>query len=114
MSLKPLFTCLACAGILILFAAPAAADSSGLAGMHDWRKEGGKTCFTDHWHYGNGDGMKTKQAAINAAIVSWQNFTDVEYGSDWAVFKQAASKSVGCTTSTGVWNCQVEARPCRR
>lgn len=114
MTTKPILAMAAFVGVLVSFVLPASADSSGLAGMHDWRKEGGKTCFTDHWHYGNGDGLKTKKAAIDAAIVSWQSFTDLEYGSDWAVFKNAASKSVGCTTSTGVWNCQVEARPCRR
>ena len=53
--------------------------------MHDLRKEGGRTCFTDHYHYGNGSGA-TKASAQRDAIGSWQSFTDFEYGSDWARF----------------------------
>src|SRR5262245_38724568 len=31
---------------------PAISQDAGLAGMHTWRREGGRTCMADHWHYG--------------------------------------------------------------
>lgn len=93
-------------------AVPALADDTGFAYMHDLRKEGGRTCFTDHYHYGNGSGA-TKAAAQKAAISSWSSFTDFEYGSDWARFSRAASKGMSCSSSTGGYDCQLEARPCK-
>jgi hypothetical protein len=92
--------------------APAAADDTGFAYIHDLRKEGGRTCFTDHYHYGSGSGA-TKAAAQKDAIGSWVSFTDFEYGSDWARFAKAASKSVSCSGSGGSFSCQIEARPCK-
>ena len=35
------------------FAIPASAQDSGLAAMHTMRREGGKLCMSDHWHYGS-------------------------------------------------------------
>ena len=92
--------------------APAMADQTGLASMHDMARVGGKMCMTDHYHYGNGDG-RTKAAAQKEAISSWQSFTDFEYGSDWARFSKAVAKRVSCSQSGGSFSCQVEARPCR-
>jgi hypothetical protein len=89
------------------------ADDSGFAYMHDLRKEGGRTCFTDHFHYGSGTGA-TKAAAQKAAIGSWASFTDFEYGSDWARFSRAAGKGMTCSrTGSGGYDCQIEARPCK-
>jgi hypothetical protein len=95
-----------------LIAMPVAADETGLASIHSWRREKGKTCFVDHFHYGTSEGEKTRKAAVAAAVRSWADFTDFEYGSDWAKFSKAASKSIKCTQSNG-WGCNIEARPCR-
>lgn len=97
---------------MVIAIAPASADDTGFASMHDLRKEGGRTCMTDHFHYGNGSG-KNKAAAQKAAIASWASFTDFEYGSDWARFGRAASKRINCTGGSGGVDCQIEARPCR-
>ena len=92
--------------------APAMADQTGFASMHDQVRVGGKMCMTDHYHYGNGNG-RNKAAAQKDAIASWSSFTDFEYGSDWARFSKAVGKRISCSqASTGV-ECQVEARPCR-
>lgn len=95
-----------------LIAMPAVADETGFASMHSWRREAGKTCFVDHYHYGTSSGEKSRKAAVSAAIRSWSDFTDFEYGSTWARFSKAAGKSIKCTQSNG-WGCNIEARPCR-
>jgi hypothetical protein len=103
---------LAAAIVALGAAAPVLADDTGLASMHDMRREGGRLCFTDHYHYGNGSGS-TKAAATRDAIGSWSSFTDFEYGSDWARYSRAASKRVSCSQSGGGYACQIEARPCK-
>jgi hypothetical protein len=90
------------------------ADDTGLAGIHDWRKVGRKTCFTEHRHYGSSSGHASKKAAQNAAIQDWQGFTAFEYGTDWAYYKYAVEKTGGCQQEGGGWKCEVEAIPCRR
>jgi hypothetical protein len=112
MSAKSIFLRVTAAVVFGALTAPAMADDSGFAYMHDIRKEGGRQCFTDHYHYGNGNGS-TKAAAQREAIGSWVSFTDFEYGSDWARFSRAASKSVSCSGSGGSYSCQIEARPCK-
>ena len=102
----------AAAALLGVTAAPALADDTGFAYTHDLRREGGRTCFTDHYHYGSGSGA-TKAAAQKAAIGSWASFTDFEYGSDWARFSRAASKGMKCSGGTSGVDCQLEARPCK-
>lgn len=102
----------AAAALLIVSAAPAMADDTGFAYVHDLRKEKGRTCFTDHYHYGSGSGP-TKAAAQKAAIGSWASFTDFEYGSDWARFSRAASKGITCSQGGGSFDCQIQARPCK-
>ena len=99
---------LACAGL------PAMADDNGMAGtIHDLRRENGKVCQVDHWHYGSGVGA-TKKLAMADAVGSWQNFTALEYGSDWARFQRAASRNVSCAnTGGGGVSCSIEGRPCR-
>lgn len=91
----------------------ASADDTGLAGIHDFKREKGKVCFSDHFHYGNSAGLATKKAAEVEAIKSWSSFTDLEYGSDWAKYSKAASKSMKCSQSSGGWGCELEARPCK-
>lgn len=100
--------------IALLFVMPnqALSDDTGLASMHDLHKERGKLCMQGHFHYGSSGIFKTKRRARRDAIISWQDFTDFEYGSDWATFSRAAEKSMDCSSSGG-WSCNVSARPCR-
>ena len=93
--------------------ASAATDTGLATALHEVRREGGRLCMTDHWHYGSSGTEGSKAAAQRAAIRSWQDFTDLEYGSVWARFSRAASRKVGCSRSGGGWTCDVEARPCR-
>ena len=105
------------AGALVAAASPVAvnaASETGLAtSLHDVRREGGRLCLTDHWHYGSSGTENSKAAATKAAIRSWQDFTDLEYGSVWARFSRASSRKVGCSQTGGGWVCNVEGRACR-
>jgi hypothetical protein len=92
---------------------PVMADDTGLAVLHDLRREGGRNCFLDHFHYGNSSGASSRKVAESEAISSWSGFVDLEYGSDWARFSRAASKSVKCEQTGGGWGCAIEARPCK-
>lgn len=94
-------------------ALPVMADQTGLAVVHEMRRERGRNCFLDHYHYGNSSGAPTRKAAEVEAISSWSSFVDLEYGSDWARYSRAASKSLKCEESVGKWGCSVEARPCK-
>jgi len=96
-----------------LVAIPASGAESGLAAMHAMRREGGRLCMADHWHYGSSGSQATKAGAQRAAIASWQDFTDLEYGRAWARFSRAASRRMGCSHSSAGWSCDAEARPCR-
>ena len=64
----------------------ASADDTGLASIHEWRHAGSKTCFVDHTHDGSGTGA-TKSAALAEAIRNWQDFTVLEYGTDWGYYR---------------------------
>lgn len=92
----------------------ALADVTGLASMHKLRREAGRLCMADHWHYGSSGVQSSKRAAQRTAIRSWQDFTDLEYGSTWARYSVARSKKMSCSASSSGWSCDVEARPCRR
>jgi len=92
--------------------APAFADQSGLADMHALRKEGGRTCMSDHFHSGSSSGKGSRAAAEAEAIRSWADFTALEYGSDWARYGKAGSRSMRCKHSADGWDCDLEARPC--
>ena len=105
---------LALAGILTLASASAAiADDTGLAYSHDLRKEGGRLCMADHYHSGSGEG-RTKEGARKAAIRSWADFTNFEYGTVWARFSLAASPSTRFSKEANGWSAYIDARPCRR
>lgn len=98
-------------------AAPTLADETGLDAIHAQQRErGNKTCFVDHYHYGSSSGKATKKVALAAGIKSWADFTDFEYGSDWAHWAVASSKSAKCSEDGphGPWSCDISARPCRR
>jgi hypothetical protein len=102
----------ACGLVFAVTAGSVRADDTGFASSHDWRREKGRTCMSDHYHQGGGSGTSRKAAEIDA-IKSWQNFTAFEYGSDWARFSRAAGKSMSCSQGSSGWDCQLEARPCR-
>ena len=53
---------------------PTLTGDTGFASIHTWRAERGITCMIDHFHSGCRKG-RTKKAALNAAIVSWEGFT---------------------------------------
>ena len=93
-------------------AAQALADDSGMAGIHAWRRVGDKTCFVDHSHEGSGRGS-TQRTALAEAVRSWVDFTDLEYGSDWAVYGRSVEKSVACSPDAGGFKCDISAIPCR-
>jgi hypothetical protein len=98
----------------LMFAGGAAfADDSGLAqALHEVRKVGGKLCLTDHYHDGSGSGAN-QELALRQAIRSWQSFTDLEYGSDWASYNNSVGKSVSCGRSMGEISCTISSRPCK-
>ncbi len=91
----------------------ASADETGLASIHTLRRERGRLCMADHWHYGSSGVHRSRRAAQREAIRSWQDFTDLEYGSSWARFYRAHSRRVNCSRSGGGWTCNAEGRPCR-
>lgn len=91
---------------------PALADDTGFAYSHDLQNEGGKNCFVDHFHTGTGDGA-SKDSATKAAIRSWVDFTNFEYGSDWARWSKAAGKKTSFTKAEKGWTATVDARPCK-
>jgi hypothetical protein len=104
--------CIAAAAGFVLAACPAFANDTGLSVLHALRREGGRTCFLDHFHYGDSAGTKTQRAAKVKAVESWAGFVALEYGSDWANFSHAHSKSIKCEHSPAGWECLIEARPC--
>jgi hypothetical protein len=112
--LKEIAVLASACGFLLSAGLPVMADDNGMAGaIHDLRREGGKLCQIDHWHYGSGTGAN-KKLAMADAVGSWQKFTALEYGSDWARFQRAASKSVSCSKEgSGGVSCAIEGRPCR-
>lgn len=92
---------------------PAAADETGMASIHSWRKVGKKTCFIGHSHAGSGSGPNRK-AAEAAAINSWRSFTALEYGSSWADFRIAIEKTMRCgANAPNNVACDLDATPCR-
>ncbi len=101
-------------GFAVVSVMPVSADDTGMAqSLHDVRREGRKLCIVDHWHYGSGVGA-TKKAAMADAVGSWQSFTALEYGTDWARFQKASSRTVSCANSGGGGvSCSIDARPCR-
>lgn len=96
-----------------LFAAPSFAQS--VADLHAQHKERGLVCMIDHYHYGSSSGKASKAAATRAAIQSWADFVDFEYGATWTSWTRSGTKSINCTNGgAGNWGCDVNSRPCRR
>jgi hypothetical protein len=101
------------AAVLVLLSTPVVAQE--MADIHEQRRERGSICFTDHYHYGSSAGLATKRAAQAAAIRSWADFVDFEYGGAWTSWKRSGSKSIKCSQAGigGSWGCDVSSRPCR-
>ncbi len=91
----------------------AVANDTGFAqSTHDTRREGGKLCIVGHTHGGDGIGG-TQKVALNAAIKAFVITTVDEYGSDWAKWAKAASKTVKYEKTADGWSAHAEARPCK-
>jgi len=113
MTLKTIFTAAFAVAILAGQAPAALADDTGVAtALHATMRVGGKLCFVDHSHAGNGSGA-TRKIAEMQAIKSWAGFTAWEYGSDWAKLGKAVKKSMSCSGSGGNWTCDLNATPCK-
>ena len=96
-------------------AAPASGgEESSLVGLHELRKEGGKTCMSTHSHNGYSTNQPTKKAAEVEALRQWAAFTGWEYGRAWGNPMLGADRTMKCNGSAGAYNCDFEARPCRR
>lgn len=85
----------------------------GMAAMHDIVRVGNRICFDEHYHYGSSAGQPTKAAAQKAAVDSWFQLVDIEYGPEWGNFNKSIKKKVNCSRSTSGWGCDVESVPCR-
>lgn len=100
--------------ITLLAPLPAGAQTTGLDRLHTQARVGGKTCMTEHEHYGEGT-MRTKRGAELAAMRAWSSFTAFEYGAPWGSYAAAAGKKMDCSkNSNETWLCKTTARPCRR
>ena len=98
----------------VMAAEVALADETGLAqALHDTRREGGRLCLSDHFHDGNSSGARSRNLAEKAAVVAWAEFTNFEYGSSWASWRNARSKTMSCESGASGWSCHASARPCR-
>jgi hypothetical protein len=99
--------------VTIAGAAAAFANDTGFAqSTHDIRREGGKLCIVGHTHGGDGMGG-TQKVALNAAIKAFVITTVDEYGSDWANWSKAGSKTVKYEKTNDGWSAHAEARPCK-
>jgi hypothetical protein len=56
---------------------------------------------------------RTHEGRRAAAIRSWADFTNFEYGTAWARFSAAAGSSTRYTKAERGWSADIEARPCR-
>jgi hypothetical protein len=97
----------------LLSATLAWANETGFSDMHSQRREGGRTCMDQHFHYGSSSGHASRRQAEVAAVQDWAGFTAFEYGTAWARYSVAASREMSCEQSGGSWSCNLSARPCR-
>ncbi len=104
---------LAAAALILATTASSDAADDGFASSHDLAKEGGRLCMSNHAHSGFGAGAN-KAAARAAAIRSWADFTNLEYGSSWASYSASRSQKVNYSKESSGWGATVEGRPCKR
>ena len=100
-------------GLMVALAGEAAAQETGLAGMHSWTRAGGRTCLLDHFHDGSGSGP-TRAAAQRAAMQAWSDFTAFEYGPRWGSYGASIRQRMRCTGGPGNYSCDTSSLPCRR
>jgi hypothetical protein len=91
-----------------------AATDGALVGLHDLRREGNKTCMSEHFHNGSSNGLANRSQAEAAALRNWSEFTAFEYGGHWGSTALAGSKSMKCSQGSSGWSCDFDARPCKR
>ena len=113
--MKPKNAAVAAGALFVLmgWCAGASADETGFADLHSMRREGGRICFDDHWHYCGSTAQPNKRMAMIEAIKSWAGFVDLEYGSTWAKYQKSAGKKVKCEQGPSGWSCEIESRPCK-
>jgi hypothetical protein len=99
-------------------AAATAPAVAGLDKLHKQRAEGGRVCFSDHWHFKSSGAWPTRAEAESAVLASWRRFTAAEYGAAWGDPGTAAGAKMECASGTNsrgaTWSCNFKARPCRR
>lgn len=91
-----------------------ASDETSLVGIHDLRREGNKVCMVGHTHNGSSTGQPSRKAAEVMAMRQWASFTGWEYGGAWGNPGLAADRVMKCNGGGNSYNCDFEARPCRR
>ena len=94
--------------------AASAASDGALVGLHELRREGNKTCMSEHFHNGSSVGVANRGRAEAEALRNWSDFTALEYGGHWGSTALAANKSMKCSQGASGWSCDFEARPCKR
>ena len=112
MALKSLVAVLI-GGCAILVAAPVSADETGLAGIHSFRRESGRTCFADHWHTWSGGVQKTKPAALAAAVQGWEPASRTWNTAPTGHISRAPPRKRSVLEASDGFGCTVEARPCK-
>jgi hypothetical protein len=100
-----------CVGVSSAFAAT---QDGALVGLHDLRREGNKMCMVGHSHNGSSYGLRTRNQAEAAALRNWSEFTALEYGGHWGSPALASDKTMKCSIGGSGWNCDFDARPCKR
>jgi hypothetical protein len=100
-------------GASLTLGVPAAqASETGLHIIHILKKEHGRVCMAEHTHYGSAGG-RSRASAQAESVKSWAQLVALEYGTVWAHFSYASNKVVKCKSSSGIWSCDIEGRPCR-
>ena len=96
-----------------VFMAPSA-DAAGLDGLHRKIQVGNRLCMAGHKHHGTSNSAPTRAHALASAAQHWNSFTALEYGDEWADFRNAHTPEVHCRQSGhAAWRCDITASPCR-
>jgi hypothetical protein len=92
----------------------ASGADGALVGLHELRREGKKICMVGHSHNGSSYGLRTRGQAEAVALRNWSEFTALEYGGHWGSPSLASDKTMKCGMGASGWNCDFDARPCKR
>jgi hypothetical protein len=107
-------SCLIAATSVSAQSVAASGADGALVGLHDLRREGKKICMVGHSHNGSSYGLRTRSQAEAAALRNWSEFTALEYGGHWGSPSLASDKTMTCGMGSSGWNCDFDARPCKR